>query len=240
MAKNKSLSQLKEVIDLMIDKNGNFRAVPRGYIGKQELSGDRLRLMEMILRLFLETDFLNPETRLYLSNRYITIAGVRESMINNGLYDNGELTESAVRNRIYRDQAKIESVFGDSFISDILMSNVKPIARYTEALGKEFAKSGDNELKKGVRLNLAEDIISTSIDDDEFDEFVEIIQPYLEPQMRFIEENLSARAVGYFNYVMGCPDKCLSATDLERKNKLITLLTGIVDASDAIDFANLN
>lgn len=236
MAKSKSLSQLKDTIYGMVDTNGNFLAVPRGNVGKRCKSSERLGLMRNFIHFLLETDFLKYETKMYIADQNISMSRVYERLMENPEFEAKGLTEKAIINRIYRDQTKLDNAFGSEFVTDILYG-VQSISKYADLLGKEYAKFGDESLRSSIRLNLSKDCICTEVSDDDFDLFVDVIKPYLDTHMQAIEDAMDPKTVGYFNYLIGCPDNCLKPIDIDRKERLVRLFTGEVESSDV--FADL-
>ena len=69
MAKGSILNELKKLIPCIIDNNGNFRTIPIGIVKRQELSEERIRIIQTFVRLLVNTNFLQPETKIYISNR---------------------------------------------------------------------------------------------------------------------------------------------------------------------------
>ena len=119
---------------------------------------------------------------------------------------------------------KITNTFGENVITDLYASN-KKIDKYITAMAEQFAKLSDSSLKKSLRLSLPENNINSSVTDDEFNKFIEIIKPYTEVKMKEIEDSIDTKVSGYFNYILTCPDECLSENDLDRKILLVELLT---------------
>lgn len=224
MAKGSILNELKKLIHCVVDNNGNFRTIPIGMVKKLELPEERIRIIQTFVRLLVSTDFLQPDTRIYITNEYITIDGVYEK-IKNGDYTVGrEVTFNSVRNRIYRDQMKISNTFGNDIVTDLYASS-KKVDKYINIMAEQFAKLADSTLKDGLRLNISKDCINSSVTDDEFNSFIEVIKPYTEIRMKEVEDSIDDRVAGYFNYLLSCPDECLSEDDLDRKIVLVEVLT---------------
>lgn len=224
MAKGSILNELKKLIPCVIDNNGNFRTIPIGIVKRQELSEERIRIIQTFVRLLVNTNFLQPETKIYISNEYITIDGVYDKIKNGDYTVDREATFNSVRNRIYRDQMKISNTFGNDIVTD-LYSSSKKIDKYINIMAEQFAKLADSTLKDSLRLDIPKDCINSSITDDEFNNFIEIIKPYTEIKAKEVEDNIDNRVSGYFNYILSCPDECLSEDDLDRKILLVELLT---------------
>jgi len=227
--------QWKKVIYEMRDSNGNFRTMPIGSMSKQKLSSDRIRLIQLTIKLLLDTDYLKPCTRMYLSEEGISAAKIYKRMLDDPNIDTDGLTEKALILRIYRDQEKVDKMLGLDFVEKVCYG-VGPISGYFERVAKAYARISDNDLRDNLALEIPENCISTVCDEDEFREFVGIIIPYLKSHMASITNGLNSNAVGYFNYLLNCPTECLEPEARANKEYLTSLLSGEVGTNEEILF----
>ena len=235
MANNGTFMRWKKIIYEMRDNNGNFRTMPIGTMAKQHLSSDRIRLIQLTIRLLLDTDWLKPSTRMYLSEEGISAAKIYKRMVDDPNIDTDGLTEKALIVRIYRDQEKVDKMLGLDFVEKVCYG-VGPIANYLERVAKAYSEISNNDLRDNLALEIPENCISTVCDKDEFDEFVGIIIPYLKSHMASITNGLNTNAAGYFNYLLNCPTECLDSEARANKEYLVSLLTGESNTSEEILF----
>ena len=225
MAKAGTFTQLKDVIYEMVDANGNMRAFPIGKLGKQMLSSDRIALIQLMIKLILDTDFIKPYTKMYLRQRGISVNRLHEDLVNANEINPEELNAKALSVRVYRDQEKFEKVIGSDFILDVCYG-VGDISVYSARVAKAYASLVDNNLRESIALEIPKGVFQMRCDRAEFEEFVGVIIPYLKTHMESISNGLNANAVGYFNYLISCPDECLDDVAKMDKNYLVKLLKG--------------
>lgn len=233
MANNGTFMRWKSIIYEMRDNNGNFRTMPIGSMAKQKLSSDRIRLIQLTIKLMLDTEYLKPCTRMYLSEEGISAAKVYKRMLDDPNIDTDGLTEKALIVRIYRDQEKIDKMLGTDFV-DKVCYGVGNISIFFERVAKAYAEISDNNLRDKLALDIPQNNISSVCDRDEFMEFVGVIMPYLKSHMDSITNGLNTNAVGYFNYLLNSPTECLDDDAQADKKYLVSILTGDVDTEEEI------
>ena len=220
MAGAKSMQLMKSVYHDLYDNNGNKRLEHLTSIIAKDLSEDRVRLLESLTKLLMTTDFISYESKHYIRNRDISMSLVYRDMVEEEHYKNkNELSEKGVINRIYRDQQKMDTVLGKNIVSDALLV-LRPISQYVEALSKAFMKMDKGELKKNLLIELPSDIVATELGSDEFNMFMDLVEPYFNKHVSDVIESLTTQQIGYFNYIIGCPDEFLSDLDKARKQRI--------------------
>lgn len=222
MGKVSILAYLKDIVDDMVDSNGNIRTMPIGNLGRRNLSTNRIKFIADFLRFLNNTDIINRETRIYIENKHMSIRGVNE-YLNKNIKDGEKLyNENTTVSRIQYDKNKLTKIFGQSMFFDVLSPN-RDISVYERTLVEQYIKySNAEEYRKNLLLNIPENYVCTELSDEEFKDFMIIIAPYIRSQMRFIEENISEKACGYFNYLLGMPE--LEGIDKDRANMIKEML----------------
>lgn len=231
MAKTSILEGFKMVIADMLDSNGNFRVTPIGTTGRLNLSNNRIKLLIDVIKLLRDTDIISDETRIYIFNKYITIKGVNE-IINDRMGGKEEVKFNNTLSKIQYDKNKLERLLGKDFFGSVLSSN-RDISLYEKIVYELYIKySKTDKIRENLILNIPKDCMSTELSDEEFNEFIQIISPYLKSQIKFIEENLSRKACGYFNYLLSVPT--LEGKDKERAEILRALLSYSEDSNSQL------
>lgn len=221
----------------MIDKNGNFRTLPIGTIGKRNISTYRLNLLRTFLDLILHTDMLNEETKIYITDKHISIKGVNEQ-INAENTTGKEIPYNTTAAKIAYDRQKIERLIGESFIRDLVLytNNAAVISVYEGKLLQAMEKYGAHDskgIREAIALDLDKRLICKEIDDDKFYEFIRNILPYLKTQMKAVADSLDRESVGYFNYLLMSP--VLNDNDKQRLNYISRLINGSDTDHDALE-----
>lgn len=219
--KPKIFKQLKLYIYAIRDKNGNYRTVPRGVLKGSNIPSDRLKLLWQFVSLLLDTEFIHKESKVYLSNLGATMKDTRMLLADIEDKDIDSYNEKTIINRIYTDQKKVEQVFGNSVLSDILYG-INTGDRVAAIIAGELAKLMPSSLKDEICLDIKNDCICTELDSERFQQFMETIVPYTKSRMRFVSASLDDEAVGYFNYLIY--GKRLTDLDKDRLDTIKNLL----------------
>lgn len=223
MAKAGFLAYLKQVINDMVDSNGNIRPMPTGTIGKMNLPADRIKLLANLIRLLNDTNIITEETKIYINNRFITMEGVNNEINKNKKGKNIRKLK-ATYSRIWYDKAKLEKIFGEDFFTNVLIRRDSDISVYEKIIAEQYLKySNGGKYRQNLMLNIPADCINTELSDEEFEEFVSIIAPYVKKHVKYIEDNLNEEWRGYFNYLLCMPN--LKGKDKERQERLKLLLS---------------
>lgn len=213
------LKDLKEIIGDLVDNNGNFRTLPIGSVGRRRLSNNRIKLMQDIVRLLRDTNIISEETKMYVFNRHITIKGVNQAFMDK----TGEFIKfKSTSSKIQYDKSKLEKMFTNRVFVDILTN--RDITVYERAVAEQFSKYSKNNLRDGLILDISKDGINRELTDEEFQEFITIVAPYVKSHVEFISKNIDKRLSGYFNYITSMPK--LNEVDKERLDMLKTLILG--------------
>lgn len=243
MAASTTFQILKKLAPDMIDNNGNFRTIPIGEIKKRNLSDSRITLLKSLYTLLMDEGFTSKETRLYIFDPYITMSGVNNT-INRLLqesksWDGKEIPINNTYYKIQYDREKIDKAFGTTVATDIVYKsgNSSMIAEYNKRLAQLYAKrnktSVNGALRENLALELRTDLMCSSIEQEKFDTFVEVIKPYIKEQMQAIVESLDPDMIGYFNYLLYNP--VLSGRDKIRLDTLKIFLDPNYESSGDIE-----
>lgn len=224
MAKGGFLDYLKSITGDLVDTNGNIRVTPIDSLGKLGLSNNRLKLLSDIVKLVRDTNLITKETKMYIKEKYISIRGVNEAL--NLAIDKEEdkIKGTTTQSKIQYDKNKLERLFGVSMFSDILTRDCD-ITKYEKIVAELYVKySGNDGARKNLMLSIPKDCMQSVINEEDFEEFIKIISPYIKGQIQFIEDNLDINCCGYFNYLLNMPN--LTGVDRQRAKRLNTILLG--------------
>lgn len=227
MAASSNAQLLRKTIPDFVDKNGNFRTIPIGELKKRNLSESRLNLLKSLYTLIMTEGFLTRETRMYLTDPYITMNGIN-SILNRELEEKSpgspEITLNATYSKIGAGKRKLNEYFGNSIMSDILFKtqNEEAIKQYSSRVAAAYAKnkktSTNGVLRENLALELRTDIMNSELTSEKFDDFIATITPYIKEQMKVVADGIDDDTVGYFNYLLYSP--ILSDEDKLRLDRL--------------------
>lgn len=218
MAKGTILIELKNTLPDLLDDNGNFRVTPKGETGKLNLSNNRIKLLQDLIRILRDTKLVSNATWMYVSNQYMTLKNVTEKLNEEAGKD--IYTTSQIQSKVNYDKSKLERLFGVRFMAEVKHMKTADISGYERTIANLFMKLVDTDkyLSK-INLNIPKKCYNTKLSDEEFDSFIRTISPYLVTQVKEIEDSFSTdadliKAVGYFNYIITYPS--LREVDKER------------------------
>lgn len=208
MKNGRMLTDMKAFAYELVDNNGNMRTVPIGQIGKRNLSEDRLKLLQDLMRLLQTTSIISDTTRMYIFNRYITIKGVNDVM-NEALGNNedNKISYNSTMARIGYDRRKLDNAFESSMFTDIILKrdNEDDIARHRNNIARAYIKYGKlkgEDIRDNLALKLDRDCLCSELDDNKFDQFISVIMPYLKSHMDKVANSIDTDCIGYFNYLV--------------------------------------
>ena len=209
------LRDIKELNWSLIDKNGNFRSVPIGILGKRNISKDRLEMLKSIVRLVKDTNIVCKETKLYVSDRDIKIRGVNEEM---NMGSSASIPYNTTSAKIGYDRMKLSKYLGESIVRDIIYKcdDYNTLSGYMLKITNAYRKyCGDNiKIRDEIGLDLDRNIICSELSEEEFNKFIRVILPYLKSHMEEVSKSINKESIGYFNYLVSSP--VLEGIDKER------------------------
>lgn len=211
----------KDLISDFVAENGTILNKPLGKVVRKELDKDRVDFLRHYIDLLLNSPMLTAETRLYMTNRYITYDGVSESLSVPG---KPKVNPSTTKAKIWQDKNKIIMAFGDRLVVDMLEYDVIDMDSYRDKLRAAQERYGMSKLLRNICLTLPETPQEVkSLSDKDFQEFWETVSPFTRVNMRDKVNQINLDALSYARHILS--SGLLTAADIERKNRLIDLLT---------------
>jgi hypothetical protein len=205
MALDRVFSRMKHIIYSLMDNNGNWRTVPIGALKGKELSEDRIKFLHGLINLFLNTNYLHEESKMYLRDEDITIKTVHRNL------EDDSIPFKTVLNRIMNDQNKVDNAFGNRMLYDVVDYN-RPIDRYVDILAELACKSGGvNKYTDMLLFKVPNDVIYREPTIN-FKSVRYLVTTFNKTKIRTIEESFTEPEIaGYFNYLLSSVD--LTPTD---------------------------
>lgn len=216
MARNNILLTLRRVCNSFVDEHGNMRVRPIGFIENMKVEMDRQELLKDIVILLKDTDIINRETKMYIFNN------TTKREINEVLSEEvGETVSfNTTQSKIQYGKTKLEKLFGDS-IKRLLYKtyDIDDIPRLIYDISSQYS---DIDLRNKLVLDLDSNVYNTELSENDFEDFILTIAPYVKTQVEYISKNIESEKVGYFNYLI--TSKRLTDEDKQRLSKLKDIL----------------
>ena len=216
MNKSNILKDLRRVCGSFVDEHGNMRVRPIGFIENMKVEMDRQELLKDIVILLKDTDIINRETKMYIFNN------TTKREINEVLSEEvGETVSfNTTQSKIQYGKTKLEKLFGDS-IKRLLYKtyDIDDIPRLIYDISSQYS---DIDLRNKLVLDLDSNVYNTELSENDFEDFILTIAPYVKTQVEYISKNIESEKVGYFNYLI--TSKRLTDEDKQRLSKLKDIL----------------
>lgn len=207
-----------------IDKQ-EIREEPLVGILKYKYSAESISYMQRIAQALMETDFINTETKLYLSDIDITYKDISEALTKNF---------NTVKSSVFYHIKKISSELPKTLIFSLLARDDRSKYQLEKCISKfEKLARGDINAQNVMLLDLSlrdgdEDF---PIDDSEFDKFLELITPYCKKSIDRCNSKITPSMRRYYQYLLdtdqymyGVIDN--SSVDVQNYLRLKALLSG--------------
>lgn len=216
MARDNILLTLRKICSSFVDEHGNMRVRPIGFIENMKVEMDRQELLKDIVILLKDTDIINRETKMYIFNN------TTKREINEVLSEEvGETVSfNTTQSKIQYGKTKLEKLFGDS-IKRLLYKtyDIDDIPRLIYDISSQYS---DIDLRNKLVLDLDSNVYNTELSENDFEDFILTIAPYVKTQVEYISKNIESEKVGYFNYLI--TSKRLTDEDKQRLSKLKDIL----------------
>lgn len=231
MSKTGLFSILRPIVYCFRDGNGNFRTMPLKEFSGLDPNSQTILSLNLLLKLIFNTDFISTETKIYLSDRFMSAPALHQVLTETD--PKYSKTKKDVANLIYRDQTRVARLVTPDELYKIAYKHGSA-SGLLERLSLEFCKLDKSDsVIQNLTIPLPKDVMSSKCDEDIFDDFLTRIAPYTKGYIENIINKLPKEAVGYFNYLMYNP--MLSEQDKEKKDAVLAVLEASGD-----DYGNLD
>lgn len=212
-------SVLKQLRSLVSDyyNGGNILDTPNNSYKYSTVDMDGEEIIKDVIYLLMNTYYVGEVTKLYLSNPYTTYEGITV------LYNKNKtkpIKTSSVRKMVWCDKEKFITDFGEDFIVNLLNGRDIDIEQYKLKLTDLLLSNSQSKLLNGVDLNLdnKDNIFNDTVSDEDFEEFLRLIRPYIKKNKRRAQESLDINVIAYINYIVS--HQSLMDIDKERLERL--------------------
>lgn len=217
---NNIFKQLKFLIyDVYDNEKEEFRDNPIGRYALLKDDLNRFEIAKLFVKLVKETDYFRKETVVYLMDPFSN---------NNQALDKIEkiygikVSPNTLYQIWYRDREKFIKEFSENFFMDITLYATSDVDKYREILERHIENIDNVSLLSACRLKLNCDEFRYETTDEEFDNFIQKIRPYIDINIKKVQESLDIELLAYINYIT--THKSLTEIDTERLKKLRKIL----------------
>lgn len=204
------------------DSEGNFYERAVGSIGKRDLDKKRNDFLKRYITLILTTKIVSSTTKIYIGSSLPSVASVIANH-NHSVSELEKINVKTAQSQLYYDEKKLEKYFTKDMLLQTLVNSLCNLDDYERRLNLAIADySNKNKLLDNLALKIPRVPVEESLKEDEFNELLSIIKPYIRTHMQYIENNLDNKSCGYLLYLMSAP--CLQGEDKERYNLVKQLL----------------
>lgn len=217
---NNIFKQLKFLIyDVYDNGEGEFRNTPSGRYDLLKQDNNRFEIAKLFVKLVKETDYFRKETVVYLMDPYINN---NQALIMLEKLYGIKISQNTLYQIWHRDREKFVKEFSEHFFMDVTLYATAEVDHYREKLEQYLDNIDSTGLLGACKLNLSSEEFKYETTDEEFNEFIQKIRPYVDVNIKKTQESLNVDVLAYINYIT--THKSLTELDIERLKKLRKIL----------------
>lgn len=180
---------------------------------------ERVKVLRKLITLIMKTSFTDEYTKIYLSNEDYTYQKVTDIL--NEKYGKG-LKVTQVKGKIWHNIRKVSNLLGAEALKLIINYRDNKVNIYEEIIDRELLKYR-KVLQSGVLIDIQTENFRTSLDEEEFKRFLEIIKPYTLRGVEQARKQLTNEMLEYVNY-LNVNLESLGQEDLKRYQAIMYLI----------------
>lgn len=177
---------------------------PNGEFGRRTFDKDREDFLKRYINLIMNTKIVNRDMKIYLKGHSSVAAA---TISNNQTLPEGEqiLIKTAQSNVNYSTKKLLE-YFPVDMITKVASNSPCDLEDYKKRLAlAESDYAQKSKLLDNLMLKLPRVALQDHLDDDEFSSFIGMIAPFFKKHIKYLEDNLPEKAVGYMQFLMSSP-----------------------------------
>lgn len=208
------MKMTKIIYRCFMDKDDNLYNKPLGRIAELKLEKGREDFLKEYIDFIMHSDIVAETTKIYIRSPFDSVASSIVDYNRTLSEVSKEINIKTAESNCNNNTNKLLEYFPDDMLYNVIYSKNCDLDNYNKLLDLAIAKKGKkNKILDNLMLKLPAKVeIQDDLDQDEFLEFIKIIAPYCRQHMKYLEENIPHKAVGYLYYL-------ISARQLEGKHK---------------------
>jgi hypothetical protein len=200
------LKVTREIYRSFVGTSGEIFERSVGNIAKRNLSKDREDFLKRYINLIINTKIVSDTTKMYIRSSLPSVASVI-TYYNSMVDEPQKINIKTAQSKIDYDTRKLAKYFPDDMLSQIVANRNCSLKDYDKALNLAISDYGQkNKLLDNLILKLPKVTPQDSLDEDEFTAFLDMISPYIKKNIRYLEEHIPEKSVGYLLYLMSAPN----------------------------------
>lgn len=217
------LSVTKDIYFSYMDYENNLYERPIGIIAKRNLDKKRDSFIRRYILFVMTSKIISDTTKLYIRSSSSNSVASAIKSYNQTVSEDEAINVKTAQSKINYDINKLLKYFPDNMLNQVLAYNSCNLEEYERNLDLAMNFYGKkNKLLDNIALKIPRAPLQEDLEQDEFNELLSIIKPYIKSHIHYIEENLPEKSVGYILYLIS--NTSLAGKDKIRYNKLKELL----------------
>lgn len=211
----------REVYHCYMDSEDKLYERPIGTIGRRNTDKKKDDFFKRYITLIMNTKIVSDTTKLYIRSTLPSVASVI-NYYNQSATENEKINVKTAQSKIDYDTNKLHKYFPDNMLNELAYS-LSDLCDYEKRLNLAIADySKKNKMLDNLMLKLPKVEIQDSLDEESFLKFISMIAPYFKKNIKYLEDNLPEKEVGYLLYLMSTPQ--LSREQQEHYNLIKEML----------------
>lgn len=189
----------------LYDDEGKERDEPNGFLYKRKLDQERIEFLRCFYRLILNPKVLSENTRIFIRSGE---GSIKQVVHQYNLSIMNESTKKPIKastmnsSLVYDVNRKLLVWFDKDMLDNIVLGRQVDINRYYAKLYRvEQLIICKQSMLDNILLDLSRSEYREELSDQDFDELIMIIAPFIKSHVRFIEQNILNSYVGYLNFL---------------------------------------
>lgn len=177
---------------------------PIGPIGRRNIGKERDDLIKRYITLIMNTKIVNEAMKIYLRG-HSSVAATFKSH-NQTLSEGDQIVIKTAQSNVNYSTKKLLEYFPDNMIAKLTSNSPCDLADYKKRLAlAESDYAQKSKLLDNLMLKLPRVALQDYLDEEEFSSFIGLIAPFFKKHIKYLEDNLPGKAVGYMQFLMSSP-----------------------------------
>lgn len=189
-----------------MDSESNLYERPIGSIGKMNIDKRRDDFLKRYITLIINSKIVSDTTKIYIKDFMTSVASVIKSH-NQTLPEGERINIKTAQSKVDYDTRKLLKYFPDNMLTQVMAYGKCDLEDYEKRLNLAMADYGKkNNMLGNLILRLPDRVeVQDNLEEDEFKRFMDMIAPYFKKNIKYLEDNLPEKAVGYIKFLLSSP-----------------------------------
>lgn len=225
MPKRKLIMKMTKMVHrCFMDKDDNLYDKPIGRLSELRLAKEREDFLKEYINFIMHSVIVAETTKIIIRSPFDSVASAVTDYNRTLPEGKKDINIKTAESNCNNNTNKLLEYFPDDILYNVIYSKNCDLDYYNQLLDLATAKKGKkNKMLDNLMLKLPAKVeIQDNLDEDEFSAFVSMIAPYFKKYIRWQEQNIPEKAVGYLYYLISA--RKLEGEHRERYNLLKEML----------------